>query len=85
MSQTTTDNVLRIWTSCSDDVLAGTAQELLDLRAAVRRVLAAEDAYDNTMGDCMVPEDVKRALSAAISANRAALRAEMASIDEVRP
>jgi hypothetical protein len=55
--------------------------DLLSLRAAVRRVHDAEDALDNTMGDCMVPEDVKMALSLAYRRNRAALRAEMAGID----
>ena len=55
--------------------------DLLSLRAAVRRVHDAEDAFDNTMGDCMVPADVKMALSLAYRRNRAALRAEMAGID----
>ena len=55
--------------------------DLLSLRAAVRRVHDAEDAFDNTMGDCMVPAAVKMALSLAYRRNRAALRAEMAGID----
>ena len=81
MTQTTTDNVLRIWVSCQDDVLAGTSQELLDLRAAVRRVHAAEDRYYAQASDDEVSREHKRFLSLAISEARSALRAEMASID----
>ena len=74
MTQTTTDNVLRIWVSCQDDVLAGASQELLDLRAAVRRVHAAEDAVANgPVGSGWGLYELDEA--------RDALRAEMASID----
>ena len=66
---------------CTTEEVEGTSSDLLSLRAAVRRVHDAEDAFDNTMGDCMVPEDVKMALILAYRRNRAALRAEMAGID----